>query len=214
MADYEVFQSFFEEKDGLALRDLLLENGIDARLEKTRYTLGPFVTGDSNDASFHLKIRNTDFGKANGILNEYISKNLADVDADHYLHSFSDEELREIIQKPDEWSKQDYVIAKTLLQERGVSITEQEVQEARTTRMTELRTPDKIEGLPIILGYIAVFLFFPYAIFYGLLISTSKKVLPDGSKVYIYDEKTRSHGRTMFGISLAVLISFVFIFIL
>src|SRR5690349_2135740 len=115
MSSFEVFKSFFLEEEAVALRDLLLNQGIEAKVEKSRDIVDKIIAGDGLDPQIHLKIKNTDFTRSNQIIDEYISQHLATVDPDYYLFDFSDEELLEIIHKPDEWNNQDVMIAKKIL---------------------------------------------------------------------------------------------------
>jgi len=139
------------------------------------------------------------------VLNEHITRNLSELDPDYYLFTFSNEELNEIIQKPDEWSNQDYVIAKKILRDRGENITDEDIQGIRSARLNELSRPEQEESSWIFLGYLMSVVLPVAGLVMGILFSTSKKVLPDGNKLLIYDSKTRSHGSKMIFISILML---------
>ena len=205
MNDFEVFKSFYSEEEALGLLDILKQNGLDGKFEKRRQVIDKIIVGDGNETGFFIKLRQKDFTKANLVLDEQITRNLSELDPDYYLFTFSNEELNEIIQKPDEWSNQDYVIAKKILRDRGENITDEDIQGIRSARLNELSRPEQEESSWIFLGYLMSVVLPVAGLVMGILFSTSKKVLPDGNKLLIYDSKTRSHGSKMIFISILML---------
>jgi hypothetical protein len=193
MAVREVFRSFYSEEEAAEMAQLLTNNGIDATIEKTKVVLDKVIIGDGLDPNVHIKLISTEFEKANQVLNEHISSHLEVIEPDYYLHSFSIEELIEIVRKPDEWSNQDVIIARKLLSQKNHLISDQELKKLNEERIGELRRPEPGSPSWIVLGY-AIALFFGFAgILFGLYMMTIKKVLPDGSKVLVYNERARKH---------------------
>jgi len=158
---------------------------------------------------FYLKIRSHDFSKANEVLDQMILENISSIEKDYYLFSFSNEELLEIIKKPDEWSRQDFLIAKKILDERGKPVNDRELDSLKSKRIKELSTEEKEPVPSIILGYVFAFLFSIVGLFFGLAFLVTKKTLPDGSKVFAYTHGTRNHGKAIFILSLAMLIFYI-----
>lgn len=76
--------------------------------------------------------------------------------------SFSNEELFEILEKSDEWSKFDYVLAQKLLKERGQDINENMLESLKRQRIRELAKPEENQKGWINAGYI-------FAVLGGLL---------------------------------------------
>lgn len=193
MITYEVFRGFYSEEEAVGIYNLLLKSGIDAKLEKKRPIADTSIVGYDSDHNVFIKIKNSDFTRANEVIDAYIQSNLSAVDSDYYLYGFADEELFDIIKKPDEWNNQDFIIAKKILAERGYDLSETEIRKITQTRLTTLEKPEKISSTWIVWGYIAG-LFAIFGIVFGLVLATSKKVLPDGRKVFVYDAATRKHG--------------------
>jgi hypothetical protein len=102
----------------------LTDKGIEVKLVYDNVLL----QGKSKDV--RVKIRQDDFVQATNILQSYQkSTTIKQVD-ESFLVDCTDEELREIIEKPDDWSQQDVQQAIKILKERTPSeiITTSEVQ--------------------------------------------------------------------------------------
>jgi hypothetical protein len=216
MVDFEVFKSFFIEADARSLLTLLKGNGIDAIIEKRRPIADKVIAGDGMNAEILLKINPRDFEKANKLIDEHILQHISDVESDYYLFSFSDKELIEILHKPDEWNNQDVIIARKILDDRGHVISENDLAQIKSSRIKELGEPESEESSYILGGYISAI--FAIGIFWGLFFLYGKKLLPNGRKVYIYNEQTRNHGKNIVIISslilgIALLLKFAALFI-
>jgi hypothetical protein len=193
MNDFEVFRSFYVEDDAQELATILRGRGIEVRIENTKPRIDKIIIGHSPEPNTHLKIKSTDFEKANQIIDEFILKNLEDIDKDYYLNSFSTEELVDVLRKPDEWNNQDVILARKLLEERKYSVTETELEKLSGVRAEELKKPAKGSLSWIIVGYAIAIAFGYPGIFFGLFMMSMKKVLPNGTKVLTYDRSTRLH---------------------
>ena len=145
-----------------------------------------------------LRIRQADFEKAHNAYNEYFEDKLDLVDQDYYLFSFTVDELREIISKPDEWGSFDYQLALKLLKEKGLPVSEEQRQSLKDERNKEL---EQSEGEPVsnILGYYIVSIFFfPIGFVIGWIWAFSKKTLPNGKIIPVYNKEVQKHGRIIY----------------
>jgi hypothetical protein len=206
MSESLVFRSFYTEQEGISLLEFLKEHGIEGSIVKHRPVNDKIYIGENYYSEYHVKIKAYEFTKANEVLDSYISRNLQ-IDTDYYLHSFSDDELWELIEKPDEWNNQDIIIAKKILQDRGHTVSDTDIAEKKLNRIKELEKPEKEDRLLIILGYFFAFFFGFFGIFFGLLLLKLTKTLPDGRRVLVYEKKTRNHGKyiLIIGLILSIL---------
>jgi hypothetical protein len=209
MDEFVLFQSFMNESDAIPVMEILRENKIEYKVEKFKEPLDSIIGGDVVRDKYYLKIKPQDFPKANEALDQVILKSFSTIEPDYYLFSFSNDELLEIIKKPDEWSRQDFLIAKKILDDRGKRINDEEVNILKSKRIRELAIEEKEPTTQIIAGYIFAFLFSLVGVFFGLALFVTKKSLPDGRRVFAYTENTRNHGRAIFMISMAMLILFI-----
>jgi hypothetical protein len=161
------------------------------------------------------------------VYDKYFQILIKDVSNDYYLFSFSDDELNDIIAKPDEWGSFDYQLAKELLKQRGKEISGNEIAFLKTERYKEISKPAQekkssvffiyficLVSLPVVIltGKSIPIYFFAIALITGWVWGYSKKTLPDGQRIYSYDDYVRKHGRIIVIISAVLFIlSIVFI---
>jgi hypothetical protein len=205
MNEYVLFQSFFTEDEATSVIDPLKENGIDYQLERSKELLDRAFIGDNLEKKIFLKIRSSDFFKANEILDARILQNITALEKDYYLFSFTNDELIEILRKPDEWSRQDFLIARKILDERGQHINEEVIKDLKSKRINELSREESEPTFTIITGYILALIFSIVGLFFGLTFLTAKKNIPNGKKVFTYSRNTRKHGRNIVILSAASL---------
>lgn len=179
-----LYQKFNVQNDALELGRVLRENGIEYKLEVGKPGFDPaFVF----DAEFRILLNESDFEKANDLFVSNIPK-------DYYLLTFSDDELLEIITKRDEWNDLDFNLAQKLLKERGKEVNPELVKLLEKQRLETLKIPEVSQKTWIYAGYILGFISGLLGLFIGLSLMSSKKVLPNGEKIYSYIETDRKHG--------------------
>jgi hypothetical protein len=208
MNEFVLFQSFFTEDEAADIIEQFRENGIDYRLDRSKELLDKAFIGENLEKKFFLKIRSSDFSAANQVLDARILQNITALEKDYYLFSFTNDELIEILSKPDEWSRQDFLIARKILDERGEHISEDVINDLKSKRINELGREESEPVLSIIAGYILALLVSIVGLFFGLAFLTAKKNIPNGKKVFTYSKSTRKHGRNI------VILSAVSLFIL
>jgi len=194
MAELLTFQRFAKKEQAEELIALLAKNDVAAGLEDNTSSLGESF-GTSYDAAFAVKLPADDFEKANRILIEDSVSSLDAIDSDYYLFSFSDDELREIVAHRDEWNAFDFLLAQKLLKERGHEINQDELDKLRQNRIAELSKPEPKQTGAVIAGYIMAVLGGLIGIVIGWYLSTYKRTLPNGDRVYHYSEDDRRHGK-------------------
>ncbi|MBC7875288.1 MAG: hypothetical protein H7Y01_14890 [Ferruginibacter sp.] len=209
MTPFEVFKSFYSEEQAGTFLKLFNDNGIDCKLEKTKQVVDKLFIGDGADTEFHLKLKSEDFKKANQLINDQVLQHISELDTDYYLFSFSDVELLEIINKPDEWNNQDVIISGKILETRGLQVPAEEINRIQSERIKELSRPEKPGASKLITGYVLAVFFCLLGLFYALLHLNAKKTLPDGIKVPVYDDSTKIHFRLMILISVVMCVLLV-----
>lgn len=206
---YRTFRTLDEAR---AVARLLKENSIESKIEKHEAPLGDFILGSRIDNKIELQVAPHNFRKADELLLAQAESSVAFLEEDYYLFSFSDQELVEIINKPDEWSEQDFVLAKQLLKGRGVDFSSEEIATIKKKRVEEIAVDQKsgttwlIAGVGVLVVYVIGL--HPFlgvlSILSNLVLWQAKKILPDGRKVHLYDAKTSRVARILFFVALIV----------
>ncbi len=133
------------------------------------------------------------------------------VDKDYYLFEFTDEELMEIVSKPDEWGHFDYQLAQKFLRESGKEIKPEVAALLKAQRLNELAKSETVHKYWIYLGYVSALLGGLIGIFIGWTLAYYKKTLPDGQRVFAYREDVRNHGARILLIASISLVAWVLI---
>jgi hypothetical protein len=205
-SQFVTFQKFNDKGQAMELGSLLDKNKIEYILEDNSPRLDASFGGGELSKEYAIKLRKEDFEPVNHLLIEASVNDLDSIDKNYYLFSFTNEELRDVIVKKDEWNAFDFLLAQKLLSDRGKAISEEELSTLQDQRLGELAQPEKPQSATIIAGYIFALLGGIVGIIIGWYLSTNKKTLPNGDSVYIYSESDRRHGRIIIALGIAVLI--------
>lgn len=195
MSQYLTFRKLESEEEAQAIRQLLTANDIPSELEINKALLDTTFMGQQFDPPYRVKIPADSFTKAEALVRNSVAVNLQDVEPDYYLLSFTREELLEVVEKKDEWGNYDYALALRLLKEKGVELTENDLQQLDKRRVTELSKPDEGNKFWIFVGYFSAALGGALGMFIGIFMLRTKKTLPDGTRVYAFGEAPRKHGK-------------------
>ena len=204
------FRKFNDIELAKEIAGRLEQGNIQFLLEDNSRFFDPSFANSTLDSDIRIKLRPVDFVKGDKILEDFYSASLDKVDNDYYLLSFTDEELMEIVSKPDEWGAYDYQLAQKLLKERGLEIKPEVAQLLKKQRINDLARPDKPHKYWIYAGYISAILGGLFGIIIGWTLGYFKKTLPDGQRVHAFGEKDRKHGQN---ILLIAIISLFFWFV-
>lgn len=202
------------------------EAGIKYFIADNIYTsIAPF---ESNAlGGIKVKVRKEDYEEAFEVVSEVKTKKdkpnnvLFEVDYidDHYLNNYSIVELEKIVFEYDKWSEDDVSYAYSLLKKKGYSITIQEIEAERNKRISQLSESKKGNTWWLVFGYtISVLAGFlnVFFVLVGPLIGWNyyvlKKTLPNGEKVYVYNELTRKRGKILMVIGGFLAVIWIFLY--
>ena len=153
-----------------------------------------------------IKLKSSDFLKADEALETYYENQLVNIDKTYYLFDFTNKELFEILEKPDEWGDLDYQLSKRILIERGENLQKAELDYLKGKRINELSKPQKSSNTLIWAGYVSAIFGGLFGIIIGRILANTKTTLPNGKLIYTYTDSDRSHGNTISIIGLAILV--------
>jgi hypothetical protein len=204
--EFLTFKRFNDKELAEDFADVLNGKDIAYHIEEDTLVFDPRYSFSPLNKEYFLKIRQQDFPKANAAYDQYFESQLEKVPSDYYLFQFDNEELKEIVSKPDEWGSLDYQLAQKLLKERGEEITAEDIDDLKKTRIKELARPEKEPGISILMVYFICFVFYPAGLVTGWIWAFSKKTLPTGERVHIYNQEVQKHGRIIFALAVTLCI--------
>ncbi len=196
--EFITFQKFESQEEAEILITLLQEAGIAVQYETVSTPVDVTFTGNAQPAEVLVKIHPDDFESANETLEQQAKTIVVEYPDDHYIFSFTDDELLEIVQKADEWSKEDYLLSMKILKERGKEVSDAQLEVYRQERLAELRR--EVRGNPgwVLFGFVVAILGGLLGIIMGWIYYTHKKTDSTGHRFFAYDAATRKKGRTMY----------------
>src|SRR5215475_10696802 len=95
------FEKFSDPELASTVAAQLQAQGIQATLVNESPVFDPTFANNTFEPTIQLKLRPGDFRRARRLLEQYYQGQLAGMDADYYLFSFSDEELLDLVRNPD-----------------------------------------------------------------------------------------------------------------
>lgn len=202
---FSVFKKIASNEQAREVISFLNSNNIETELTDNIAPVDNIMLGNSLNQEFEVKIKLSDFDKANKLLEKIAEDQINIVDGDYYLFEFTDEELYDIILKQDEWNEFDYSLAKKLLSQRGKPIDDNLIKSIKNKRLEELSKTEENQKPWIVAGYIFAFLGGFLGIIIGYVLMTSKKNLPNGQRIHSYNGVDRKHGKTIFYIGIVML---------
>lgn len=207
--DFAVFKKFSNLDQANELGAILTQNNIEHKLVNNSPQIDITFSGNTLQNEVQLLLIPSDFDKANQVLHAEAEKLIAEIDANYYLFDFTNEELYEIIMKPDEWGAFDYTLAQKLLKDRGVTVNEELVSTLRKQRIADLAKPEEGQKPWIYVGYFFAILGGILGLLIGWYLWTYTKTLPNGQKVNAYSESDQKQGRNIFFLGLVFLVIWV-----
>ncbi|WP_306355306.1 hypothetical protein [Phocoenobacter atlanticus] len=202
--EYLKFRKCFNSEQAIELKNLLEQEGINVTLVDN---LPADLTGNSLNNQPEIHLKPIDFKRAEQIIEKDAERRIEYIEDDYYLFDSPNEELYEILLKPDEWNAFDYTLAKRILKDRGKYIEPELLIKLKEKRLEELAQPKEYQALLITVGYIFAFLGGIFGVLIGYLLWKTKKTLPNGKMVYIHSEENRKQGKQIFYIGLVVTIT-------
>ena len=138
MDNFIEYQRFPTIESAVELIDILEENDISYRINDS---LGSFDIAASSMSPFDKQvvvfIEEENFEKVNLLFINDNSPKEDNTDNDHYLYSFSDEDIIEVIANPEDWAELEVTLAKQIVKQRDLKITAEAIKSARKERFEE-----------------------------------------------------------------------------
>lgn len=212
MQNFSTYRSFHNEDQANELIEFLKEHDISFVVADQESTLDSLYRGANPiDREVEVKIQPEDFSKVDELWKSNLEIDLGQLDPNHYIFKFTNEELYEILARPDEWSITDHQLAVAELKKRGKSVDHELIAALSNQREKDLSKEEPSQMPWIIVGYFTSLLGGVIGIVVGWVIISSKKTLPSGKQVHTYNENDRKHGKIIFYLGVFFFVVWIFI---
>lgn len=193
MQEFLTINKFSDEDSYNNLLYILEKDGIPYQTEVFRERIEPIYL-TTLPAEYHVKVAAEQFVRVNELLYKIAAEEISKVDKSYYLFDFSDQELYNILAKPDEWSAFDYQLSQKILADKGKAVDTDFIATLRKARLENLAKPEGKQSNQVILGYLFAMTGGLIGIAIGWNLRTSKRTLPNGEQIFNYQENDRKHG--------------------
>ena len=208
MSEFLTYSKFYTNEEAGEFAALLQKNGIPFEAERVGAPLDGLYVGEDTDPRYLVKVMQTDFEKVNELMKHEMERQVEYVRSDYYLYQFTNEELADVVRRPDEWNYFDQALARKLLLQRNVALEAIPVNALFTAE--DLYQPSRLEGAWLVLAYLGA-VFFPFVgVPLGAVLFRSKRTLRDGSKVPLFDVTAMNHGWVLLAIGVIRTMFFFF----
>lgn len=209
MSEFLTYSKFYTKEEAEEFAALLDANNIIFDAERQKAILDTVYVGEDSEPNYIVKVRQEDFSKVNELMKREAEKHMENVTSDYYLFQFTNEELADVIRKPEEWNYLDQLLAQKILKERNVTL--ESIPADAILNTEDLVHPSRIEFIWLFLSFIGAIVF-PYVGFVvGLVLVFSKRTLKDGSKMNMFDNFTRNYGWILLGMGILRTLQFSFL---
>lgn len=197
------YRKYRTEEEASVLIELLQTASIEYLVEDISAPVDITFTGGTKlEDKVAIKLKSSDFEKADRLLSDIAKESIESVSEDHYLFEFTNEELFDVLENYTEWGETDFILAQNILKERGNDISAEKVLELKNKKIFELSQPEKGNNSWLYFGFFSALFGGVLGVFIGYHHYRFKKTIPTGEKVYAYDEETRKTGKQIYYLGL------------
>lgn len=191
---FTVYRKYPSAEHAQGIVDLLEANQIEYSIEKTAPLFDVTFAQNQQSEEIVIKLKATDFKKADGFLEQMADETYKTIENDHYLFNFTDQELMDVVVKPYEWNAFDYQLAQKILKDRGKEVNIEVVNAIKKKNLEEMTQTEAAPTAWIWAGYLLSLMGGLLGFFIGWHLMSHSKVLPTGEKKKAFDANTRKHG--------------------
>lgn len=137
------------------IESVLKANNMQYEVSSAGPIIDSVIVGNGMFAKYTLKLMPSDFEKANALLKQLTEEKSIQIEDYKHLTALTNDELLEILAKPEEWSLESESVAKKILQSRDYTVTDTALQQLRKAHAIEVK---KRESTPIVTQLIYVLL--------------------------------------------------------
>lgn len=208
--EFKTFMSFPNRSQVDAIVTVLNENSIPYKLQDTSKDFDVTFSNDSLKHTFLIMLLETDFEKANQLIEEKVPFDSSAIASNHPFYTFSIEELTEVVKNYDEWFPSDVKLAKELLSKQQIEVTQDTIEQQQRIKQQQSEQPEKSSLLTLAMGYTFCIFGGLAGIGIALYLLLGKRKLPNGKRVYLFTRNDRNHGLAMLLLGLIGLLIFTY----
>jgi len=194
MSEFQSYQRFPNVEVAQPLLQLLHQHDIPYKTLLDQPRIDPSFAFNPTNSYFVVQVRSADVEAVRALERAADEELTATAPADHYLFRFTEEELLDVLLKPDEWNSFDVALARRILHQRGQQVSPALLERLRQQRLHDLAQPEPSQKAWVLFGYAVALLGGLVAMFIGWHLYRHTRQLPDGRTVPAFSPADQAHG--------------------
>jgi len=198
--DLILFRAFNDLDSLNEFSELLLAHEIPFKVDDSKQRFDVTFSNNETTRFYQIKIRVQDQKRVQILADELDTELINSIPTDYYLFEFSEDELKDLVKKGYEWSTFDVKLATKLLADKGIVVSQEELQLKQQEHIDLLDEPEEQNKWGIFFGYLFCFLGGFIGLVIALTFLNSKKTNSVGERIPRYSAKVRKHATYMLGL--------------
>lgn len=160
MNTFVEYQKFPSAEIAIELISILDENKISYQVDDKG--LGYSIISNPFDNFIIVKIQRKNIKKVNELTQKQEQLDYNDINEDHYLYTFSDKDIIDVIANPSEWTKIEIRLANEIAKQRKLELSAENINSAKIKKLKEIVREEqdannKVKNTANWFGAIAIF---------------------------------------------------------
>lgn len=151
------YSKFPDLESALEYTKILEENNIPFQLDDSAMRFKVDATYDAWEKNYILKLQESDIERAEKIFDKQLKKEVSETTEDHYLYSFADNDILDLIANQGEWTKAEIALALKIAKERNIELSAEKIKGAKKKNETKSESRLTIEKTAGTFWVIAIF---------------------------------------------------------
>ncbi|WP_306643080.1 hypothetical protein [Sanyastnella coralliicola] len=181
----------------------LIDDGVNAYVADNSGAVDLTFSNSKINEEFQVLVDGHQYVDAMNFLVERAEKELHHIPEDHYLYSFTDEEIMDVLRDFDEWNEVDIALSSKIAKDRNLPITSMVIDDKKDS----VEPNDQI-GI-IVIAYILLLIAPIVSAIIGWILAYYKKQDKQGSLYYVYSERAQKQGKIVMWLGIIFLALFV-----
>jgi hypothetical protein len=207
--DLVIFHKFADNDSQIQFSELLTNLGIANTIQNNNHAYVVHIGYREIDIPYGINIRQSDFPKAEKLLEAHYTSKIPEIDKGYYLFNESNDFLMNIIRTPYDWGILNLVLAKHILLERGVEIKDDDIAISKLNQVNVEKKIKSANKILIVIGFILSKIIPFLGFIIGVSVYYNRKLLKNGERFYVHPETDRKHGKNIMIISAAATIVYL-----
>lgn len=141
MEEFKEYLRFPDIQKASEFTLVLEKHNIPFQLDDTSMRFKVIATNDPWDKQFILKLKESDIERAEATFDKELDVELKNTSPEHYLYSFSDKDILDVIANQNDWTKSEVKLSLKIAADRKMDLSAQSIKRAKKIPEAKVDVP-------------------------------------------------------------------------